>query len=319
METVQFRAMNTDIQMVAEGKPDQLVEGFERARQFIHESEARFSRFLDTSELSALNRSSGKWFQASADLFEVIQLSCRFFHATRGLFDPSILPDLRRVGYDRSMDLLRREGASPLLETILAGERASFSEIDLDEANLKIHLPEGMAIDLGGIAKGWIAEQAAVILSGYTSLCAVNAGGDMYLKGLPEGGTHWPVQLEDPFEPDHNLALLQVKPGGVATSAVTRRVWKQGELNRHHLIDPRSGEPAETDWVSVTVMSQHTYEAEVLAKALLISGPLEAGDIARNSGIPFSYVAVDRDRKITSSQEYTEGKYLKAMEEIDVH
>ncbi len=319
METVQFRAMNTNIQMVAEGKADQLAEGFERAKRFIQESEARFSRFLDTSELSALNRSSGRWFQASADLFEVIRLARRFFHATRGLFDPSVLPDLKRVGYDRSMDLLRQEGATPLLETILAGERASFSEIDLDEVDLKIRLPEGISIDLGGIAKGWIAEQAAVILSGYAPLCAVNAGGDMSLMGLPEGEAHWPVELDDPFQPEDTLTNLQVEPGGVATSTVTKRTWKQGEIQRHHLIDPRSGEPAETQWVSVTVMSQHTYEAEVLAKALLISGPLEAGDIARNSGIPFSYVAVDWDKKITGSQEYTKGRNQKIMEEMHVH
>ena len=58
------------------------------------------------SELSALNRSAGKrWFKASPDLFTVLRLARRFFHLTRGLFDPSILPDLKRVGYDRSMDL----------------------------------------------------------------------------------------------------------------------------------------------------------------------------------------------------------------------
>jgi len=319
METLQFRAMNTDILMAAEGNAGQLKEGLDRARNFIHESEARFTRFSETSELSQLNRSSGTWFQASADFFEVVRLAHRFFHASRGLFDPSVLPDLKRVGYDRSMDMIRKDGATPLFEALLASGRASFSEIDLDEDNLKIRLPESMMIDLGGIAKGWIAEQAAVLLSGYAVTCVVNAGGDMFFVGLPQGLSQWPVELEDPFQPENTLTVLKVDPGGVATSTVTKRVWKQGEIDRHHLIDPRSGEPAVTEWVSVTVIARHAYEAEVFAKALLISGPFEAEDIARNSGIPFSYVAVDRDRKLTGSQATGKMSQKIMMENTYVH
>ncbi len=83
--------------------------------------------------------------------------------------------------------LFASQGSVPLFESLLAGEHPSFSEMDLDEARGMILLPSGMSIDLGGIAKGWIAEQAASILSDYSSACAVNAGGDMFLVGLPEG------------------------------------------------------------------------------------------------------------------------------------
>ena len=308
METLRFRAMNTEIQLAAEGDTGQMKEGFQRAREFIQASEARFSRFLESSELSHLNRSAEAWFAASPDLFEVVRLSRRFFHVTRGLFDPSILPDLKRMGYDRSLDLVRKDGSAPLLESLLEGERASFSEIDLDEDNLKIRLPKGMTIDLGGIAKGWIAEQAAVILSGYAPVCLVNAGGDMFLVGLPQGYSHWPVELEDPFQPENTLTTIKVDPGGVATSTLTKRTWKQGEIPRHHLIDPRSGEPAISEWVSVTVKADHAYEAEVLAKALLISGPADAEELARSSGIRFSYIAVDREKRCWNSPEHPHKK-----------
>jgi thiamine biosynthesis lipoprotein len=310
MEMVRFRAMNTDILLAAEGKTDRLVEGFDQAQQFIHASENRFSRFSEESELSELNRSAGTWFQASPDLFSVVALTRRFFHLTCGLFDPSILPDLRRVGYDRSMDLIREQGAAPLLESLLAGERPSFSEMDLDEANHMILLPIGMAIDLGGIAKGWIAEQAAILLSKFASACAVNAGGDMFLIGLPEGQEQWPVELEDPLQPDTILTSLEVDPGAVATSTVTKRTWKQGEKQRHHLIDPRTGVPAETEWLSVTVIAPHAYEAEVYAKVLLIAGPQESERIAHNSGVQFSYLAVDRDKKIWGSRNNLEYLYV---------
>ena len=310
METFHFYAMNTDILLAAQGSPARLAEGFEVAQQFIEASESRFTRFSGQSELSELNRSAGKPFQASPDLFSVLALAQRFFHQTRGLFDPSILPDLRRIGYDRSMDLLRQQPAVPLFESLMAGERPSFSEMDLDEVRSMVLLPPGMTLDLGGIAKGWIAEQAAGLLSEFSSACAVNAGGDMFLVGLPDGEEQWPVAIEDPLQPELDLTIIKVDSGAVATSAVTKRVWKQGEKQRHHLIDPRTGEPAVTDWLSVTVIASHAYEAEVFAKALLIGGSQESEEIARNSGTHFSYLAVDQNREIWGKQNNLEYSYV---------
>jgi len=173
-----------------------------------------------------------------------------------------------------------------------------------------ILLPPGMAIDLGGIAKGWIAEQAATLLSASVPACAVNAGGDMYLVGLPVGQEHWSVDLEDPLDPESVLTTLTVSPGAVATSAVTKRTWKQGKIQRHHLIDPRTGEPAVTEWMSVTVIAPHADEAEVYAKALLIAGPGQSEQIARTSQSEIFYLAVDRDKKIWGTQ--------KSLEHTDV-
>lgn len=311
METSRFRAMNTDILLVAQGTPTRIAEGFEKAQQFIQASEGRFSRFSEQSELSELNRSEGRPFQASPDLFSVLALAQSYFHQTRGLFDPSILPDLRRIGYDRSIDLLHQQGAVPLFESLLAGERPSFSDMELDERRGMILLPPGMALDLGGIAKGWIAEQAAHILSEFSSACTVNAGGDMFLVGLPEGEKKWRIAIEDPLQPEINLTTLEVDPGGVATSAVTKRVWKQGEKQRHHLIDPRTGEPAVTSWLSVTVIAPHTYEAEVFAKVLLMGGSQGSQEIVRNWVTQFSYLAVDLDRKIWEPQRNLEYGYVK--------
>jgi thiamine biosynthesis lipoprotein len=309
METTHFRAMNTDILLAGEGKSDDLAVGFEQAETFIHASEERFTRFSESSELSALNRSAGRVFRASPDLFSVIALSRRFFHLTRGMFDPSILPELKQAGYSRSMDLIREEGPVPLFESLLTGERPSLSEMDLDETDHSIYLPTGMEIDLGGIAKGWIAEQAANLLSKYSNSCAVDAGGDMFLVGLPEGVGQWKVELEDPLEPNSILTTLEVDPGAVATSTITKRTWKLDGKIQHHIIDPRTGEPVVSDWISVTVVAPHAYEAEVFAKALLIAGPDEAKEIASNSGIPFAYLAVDQEKKIWGNQEIMELSY----------
>jgi thiamine biosynthesis lipoprotein len=172
-----------------------------------------------------------------------------------------------------------------------------------------VYLPPEVTLDLGGIAKGWIAEQAANILAGFSSACAVNAGGDMFLVGLPSSTKAWQVALEDPLEPGHALTMLSLPPGAVATSSVAKRTWKQGEHSRHHLLDPRTGEPAVTDWLSVTVVSPHADTCEVFAKALLIAGPQEAEALIHNEE-EISYLVVDRDGKIWGTKrslEYVNG------------
>lgn len=303
METLNFRAMNTDLSFAAEGSSTQLAPGFEKAKQFIEKSERRFTRFLEDSELSQLNRSAGTWFHASPDLLEVILLAERYVEQTQGLFDPSILPDLKRIGYDRSMDLIRAEGVFSL-PTPTPRQRTPFDGIVIRPEESLICLPPGMQLDLGGIAKGWIAEQAAAILAEYSPTCGVSAGGDMYLTGLPENMDSWPVALDDPRNPGETLVMLNIPPGAVATSSITKRAWKQGEKQRHHLIDPRTGEPAETDWLSVTVIAAHADLCEVFAKALLIAGPKEAQKITQNANL--AYLAVNREGQILGTQESLE-------------
>jgi thiamine biosynthesis lipoprotein len=271
MDYHQFRAMNTDILLAAEGDKDLMAKGFEQAQEFIQISEERFTRFSNESELAQLNQNAGSWFQASYDLFEILKLAQKFTKETNGLFNPAILQALEYAGYDRSIDEIRENGV--LYQGEMEEKRVpDFMEVEFDEDEQRILLPPGMQADLGGIAKGWIAERAAYLLKSYTTACGVNAGGDMYLVGLPSGEEAWQISLEDPRNPDQVLEILNVKAGAVATSSITRRSWMKGGQRQHHLIDPRTGQPAQTDWLSVTVISPRAATAEVYAKSLLIAG-----------------------------------------------
>jgi FAD:protein FMN transferase len=299
MDYQQFRAMNSDIILAAEGSPDSLTLGFKLTRDFIAASEERFTRFADTSELSRLNRSAGAWFQASPELFDVVRQACEFARETGGLFDPTMLGALEAAGYDKSMDDIRAQGVSAQPQAVHE-TRSAFRAIQLDEADQAVHLPLNVRIDLGGIAKGWIAEQAALLLSEYAEACAVSAGGDVFMVGLPTDEVSWPVGLEDPRDPDRDLTTLHVGSGAVATSSITKRRWQQGRRAQHHIIDPRTGMPAETDWLSVSVVAPHAALAEVYAKALLIGGSREAEAIAaRRSEI--TYIAVDHTGQLWGS------------------
>jgi thiamine biosynthesis lipoprotein len=299
MQTENFRAMNSDIVLVAEGELSQVEAGLVAAQNFVDASEKRFTRFSEHSELSALNRSAGNWFQASPDLFEVVREALIYFHKTDGLFDPSILPSLKNAGYVHSMDEIRRVESVPQPARHLQASVSTFASVELDETNSSICLPADLQIDLGGIAKGWIAERAAHLLSQYASACAVNAGGDMFLVGYPHGQDSWEVGLEDPRNPSEDISVLLLQEGAVATSSVMKRAWKQGNISRHHLINPRTGEPAITSRLSVTVLAPHATKAETFAKAFLIADEEETQSLAEQNP-ELTALAVDKDGNLVS-------------------
>jgi thiamine biosynthesis lipoprotein len=304
MQYDEFRAMNSAIVLAASGNdPAQVKYGFSLVRQFISRSEQRFTRFTEVSELAALNRSAGDWFQVSPEMLQVLCEAQRLALETDGLFNPAILPALKQAGYDRSMDEIKNSPARTV--QILVVERQDFRQVQLDPATNKVLLPLGMQVDLGGIAKGWIAEQAAWQLAKASKACAVSAGGDMFLINLPEGETSWEIGLENPLEPEHDLAVLHVRPGAVATSSIAKRQWRHNGRPQHHLIDPRSGQPAATEWLSVTVWAETAAEAEVYAKALLIAGPQAADDLFNNQSTR-AYLAVDKQGWVLGSNNYHE-------------
>ena len=306
MQSHQFRAMNTIILLEAEGS--ETSQAFDTAQRFIKNSEQRFTRFKETSELSALNRSAGKWFSASSEMMELMTTAMHCHKATGGLFDTSVLPYLEAAGYTQSMDQLWLLGPSQQPENYPHKSEIPFTEVEIDKARNRIRLPKNMKIDLGGIAKGWIAEKAAKLMAMHSPACAVNAGGDMFLVGQPIGQKNWEILLEDPRNPSQDLMILLVEKGAVATSSVTKRIWHQGELKRHHLIDPRNGQPAETMWLSVTVFAPNTALAETFAKAILIAGPIEAERLLANNP-NISFLAVDTQGQIWKSPAEKESIY----------
>jgi thiamine biosynthesis lipoprotein len=308
MEYDQFSAMNTTILVAAEGTADSLRPGFETVRRYVAEAERRFSRFREDSELSLLNRASGQWFQASPELFGLVQEAQTWYRVTSGLFDPSLLPALRQIGYDRSLTD-RRLRPAPAASPVTKWTRPRFEEMLVDLDRQRILLPRGVELDLGGIAKGWIAARATEMLGNFSGSCAVSAGGDMALRGLPEGQTAWQVSLEDPRDANRVAAVLSVRPGSLATSSVTKRRWIQGELPRHHILDPRSGLPAESEWLCVTVWTESATGAEAFAKALLIASSEEAAGLSgRVEGLRF--IAVRRDGTLWGSSRSQEMLYV---------
>ncbi len=268
------------------------VEAFMRA------AEATLSRFLPTSALSQLNARLGQPTPVVPMLWEVLTLALDSAQATDGLYDPTILDALEAAGYDRSFEQIAdTSGAAAVPPRPIA----TWRDIQLDPATRTVTLPPGLRVDLGGIAKGWAAERAADSLARLGS-CLVDAGGDLAARGHPVEWSAWPVGVADPRQPDADLALLMVADRGVATSGTDYRRWRRGQTVQHHLIDPRTRRPAQTDLLSVTVVAPTAIAADLHAKLALLQGAAaglayledlpdvegllisEAGDMGETSG-----------------------------------
>jgi thiamine biosynthesis lipoprotein len=100
----------------------------------------------------------------------------------------------------------------------------------------------------------------------------VNGGGDVYASGCPPGEDAWRVGVADPMQPERDLAVLSVVDRGVATSSSLKRSWQSGGVRLHHLIDPRTGRPSESDAVQVTVVARSALLADFHAKVALLHG-----------------------------------------------
>jgi thiamine biosynthesis lipoprotein len=153
--------------------------------------------------------------------------------------------------------------------------------IRLDGAH--VELEGGVHVDLGGIAKGYAAERAADLLAA-AGPCLVNVGGDIATRG-----GRWPVGVETA---DGSLTL-ELGGGGLATSGRDHRHWRRGGVEQHHLIDPRTGSPAQTDLLRVTAVARNAVEAEVAAKSLFLAGAERAAAEADAAGIASVLVTAD--------------------------
>jgi thiamine biosynthesis lipoprotein len=141
----------------------------------------------------------------------------------------------------------------------------------VDAHKRTLQLPEGVGLDFGGVAKGWAAHQAMRRLSA-VGPALVSGGGDIAISGPPSDGEPWPIDVVNPLEPSSFLETVFLDRGGVATSGRDRRHRNPAGIPKHHVIDPRTGVPAQTDVLTATVVGPTVMQAEALAKAVMISG-----------------------------------------------
>jgi len=260
-----FSAMNTEVKVVAfEPNSNSLLEV---VRELFAESEQRFSRFIESSELSVLNR-LGELNPASDEMMSILESCERHFERTDGVFDPAVLSALESAGYNRSFELMSLGGSS--------GESVPPESLRLNDVLVidRDHdrVLSKSRLDLGGIAKGWTVDRASELMSTGCTGWLIDAGGDIFGGGiLPDYGG-WVVGIDDPFLDGELVDVVRLNNSAIATSSTVKRSWATDGERRHHIIDPNTHRSASSGLAAVSVVAKNAELADVLAKCSVILG-----------------------------------------------
>jgi thiamine biosynthesis lipoprotein len=276
------------------------AQAAELARARMLEWHDRFTRFDASSELSSLNRDPRETVPVSPTMLALVRAAVHAARLTGGLVDPTLLGELENAGYRRSLGALggptgveirRALGAAPSRRAATPRPDARWRDIAVDEHAGTVTRPPGLRIDLGGVAKGAFGDLLASSLAAHDSF-AVDAAGDVRF-----GGRHTlarPIQIAAPAG-GAALHTFELQQGAAATSGIGRRAWSDDEGRpRHHLLDPATGRPAFTGLVQVTALAPTGLEAELRAKAALLSGPARAAEWLPDGG-----ATIDDDGVVT--------------------
>ena len=283
-----WRAMGSTAEVVLFGPASEDLASWAVAE--IERLEACWSRFRDDSELCALNRQAGRSVPVSVTLWTAIDAAARAWLATASGFDPTVLAALVSLGYDRTFTDVPTERELAAHPAPVAG----FGQVGLDPVSRKVTLPTGVGLDLGGIGKGLAADLVVdeLMARGARSV-SVSMGGDVRVAGQgPHTDGCWLVPVLSPID-DVELGVFPLVDEALVQSTTCIRSWRAGGRLLHHLIDPRTGWPADSAVVAVVVTGPRAAEAEALAKASLVAGPTAGAALLEGAGLDGWFITAD--------------------------
>lgn len=248
---------------VATGGADLLDEAERLVRGVLAEVDRTCSRFRSDSDLSRVNRAPGRRVAVDPLLVGAVEAAVQVARETSGLVTPLLGRTLVDLGYDRDFALLRSNG------------RTSWSEVhpgawrSLEVGTDWVRIPHGCALDLGSTGKAWASDVAATTVHAILGVdTLVSLGGDVSVAG----GGSWPIEIRERPQAERVDQLVWMTGGGLATSSTRVRRWRQGGVVRHHVIDPRTGLPAEEVWRTVTATGPTCAAANAAATAAIVLG-----------------------------------------------
>jgi len=285
----EFRALGTGARVLTahESGLDVAVTVVERELARIDQA---CSRFRDDSELSQLNRRSGNWVPVSPLLLTAIDAAVRVCRMTDGAVDPTMGRAIRILGYDRDFADLRDEGPINLIIQPSGGAGV----IEIDRVAHQVRVRGGHELDLGATAKALAADRCARAAFEASQVAVlVSLGGDIAIAG-PAPADGWSILVaEDHAVPlDSRGEVIALNSGAVATSTTTLRRWRQGGIDRHHILDPATGGPAREHWRTASVVAASCVDANAAATAAIVWGQAAVGWLAAHR-LPARLVAAD--------------------------
>ena len=250
------------------------------------------SRFRDDSELRRVEeRSAGRPIGVTPLLFEALEVACVVAVQTAGTVDPTIGSALVELGYDRDFEEMCRDLPASGHEPQPA---PGWWRIELDPVERTVAIPPGVHVDLGATAKAFAADRAAArIAEALACGVLVNLGGDVAVAGPgPRDGWAIGIAPECTTDPAAVDQVVSLHGGGLATSGTTARAWTRDGRPVHHIVDPWTGEAAQSVWSLVSTTAASCVEANAWSTAAVVWGHDALGNLAAQ-GVPARLVAAD--------------------------
>lgn len=298
-----FACMGNTADLTVIGDPSLL--GIAQIR--LGELEQRWSRFISSSDVCALNQSKGVAISVHPDTITLVRYLVDAQRLTNRFFDPTLLPSLVQLGYARSMT--NASLVTQLDGSLRWGEPLVATSIDIE--NSTVTLPAGLTLDPGGLGKGLAADIVASELRelGAEGVC-VSIGGDIRCSGTGPINGAWSIPVASPFALSDILATATLFDGAIATSSLDAKTWSVGNKAMHHVLSPKTGQPLPRSLdqvIQTTVIGAEAVWAEVFATVVLVAGVSEGFTQIDAAGLAALAVFTD-GRCLESShwKEYTE-------------
>ncbi|MGN0660294.1 MAG: FAD:protein FMN transferase [Oscillospiraceae bacterium] len=267
--------MDTYMTLAAYGKNAKTAVS--AAEDEIYRLDGLFTVQSSDSEIAKLNLD--KSLSASEDTLKLIARACEISEITGGDFDITVAPLVRAWGFYSGLE--NKVPSDSELETAL--KSVGYKNIEISESS--IYLNNAVSVDMGGIAKGYASSRAAEILAenGVES-ALISLGGNVRAVGSKPDGSAWTVAVADPDDTSLQIGYLSVKDTSVITSGGYQRFFEHNQKTYHHIINPKTGCPAESGLKSVTVVSEDDTLADALSTALFVKGLDGAAELYRSCG-----------------------------------
>jgi len=266
-ETCTVYTMDTVMNLTAYG--ENASAALDAAEETLRTLDAKLDRHDETSTVSALNRDGTV---EDAELAQLTDIAQTIGTLSGGAFDPTVAPVMD--AWDFTGDAPRVPSDEELY--------ALLAHVGLEKLSVDgntVALSDGAQLDLGGIAKGYAGDAVRTVLAELNITSAViDLGGDVGLLGAKPDGSDWRVAVKDPADPSKFLGVLTAADTFVVTSGIYERGFEENGVRYHHIIDPKTGKPAESGLVSVTVVCGDGAWADALSTACFVLG--EAGSLA---------------------------------------
>jgi FAD:protein FMN transferase len=282
------------VAVIAVADPTAFSCAVDAVLRVVSEFDRACSRFRGDSELSAVNAAAGTAVRVGPVLLDAVAAALRAARLTGGDVDPTVGEALIALGYDRDFDELSSgadlaSGASRAIAAI-----PGWRTVVLDSAASTIRVAPGVSLDLGATAKALAADRAAH-LAHTEAGCGVlvSFSGDLAIAG-PAPADGWRVRVTD----DHRAGVdapgqwISLRSGGLATSSTFVRRWRTASGEKHHLVDPCTGQPADSVWRTVSVTAHSCLDANIASTAAIVRGA-GAADWLEELGLPSRLVGVD--------------------------